>query len=334
MTADAKPSGKISKLRLFLENLFVYGLVGALYKVIPLIMVPIITRLLADPSEYGIVDIYSTITSFGMALAGLGMFDTAFRFFFDKEDADYQKRVCSTTAFITLSAAIVVIVCFYIFQAPLSKIFFSSAEYGYLVVWAGVNVFFSIVSGFYSWPIRFQNRRKVFIVTQLSSSVFMYGSATILLLCGVTVDAIPLGCIIMAVVYTFIYYFINRSWFKVRSIDKTLIRSFLRFGLPLVPSAIVYWVFHSMDRIMIANMIGTDWNGLYAAGSKLAMISYLVYLAFDGGWQYFTFKTMNDAGQVETTSKIFDWLAAVSVAVGIALQNFPEGWNAPRPHER
>ena len=45
---------KQSKFSLFIENFVVYGIGGVISKVIPLIMVPIVTRLMPDSSYYGI----------------------------------------------------------------------------------------------------------------------------------------------------------------------------------------------------------------------------------------------------------------------------------------
>ena len=65
----------MSKLKLFIENFLVYGLGGIISKLVPLIMVPIITRLMPDSSYYGISDLSNTIVQFGSALAVMGVYD-------------------------------------------------------------------------------------------------------------------------------------------------------------------------------------------------------------------------------------------------------------------
>ena len=78
----------MSKFKLFMENFLVYGLGSVISKVIPLIMLPIITRLMPDPTFYGLFDLSNTITSFGTAIAILGMYDAMFRYFFEKDDEE------------------------------------------------------------------------------------------------------------------------------------------------------------------------------------------------------------------------------------------------------
>ncbi|HOM98491.1 MAG TPA: hypothetical protein PLY41_09355, partial [Acetomicrobium sp.] len=61
-----------SRARLFLENFFVYGMVGVLGKAIPFVMLPLITRLINDPAVFGKFDLYHLIISFGSPLVILG----------------------------------------------------------------------------------------------------------------------------------------------------------------------------------------------------------------------------------------------------------------------
>jgi len=44
----------VNKLKLFVENFLVYGLGGIISKMIPLIMVPIVTRIMPTTDYFGI----------------------------------------------------------------------------------------------------------------------------------------------------------------------------------------------------------------------------------------------------------------------------------------
>lgn len=50
----------MSKVRLFPEIFFIYGFGSAISKVIPFIMLPIVTRLIPDTKYYGVSDLSST----------------------------------------------------------------------------------------------------------------------------------------------------------------------------------------------------------------------------------------------------------------------------------
>ena len=79
-----------------------------------------------------------------------------------------------------------------------------------------------------------------------------------------------------------------------------------------MPNFLIYWVFNSSDKLMITNILGTSATGIYSVGSKLGHASQLIYTAFAGGWQYFAFSTMKEKNQVESNSKIFEYLGIIS----------------------
>ena len=62
-----------SKIKLFIENFVVYGMGGAISSAIPVIMIPVITRLMPNSSYIGISDMATAIISIGNAFALMGM---------------------------------------------------------------------------------------------------------------------------------------------------------------------------------------------------------------------------------------------------------------------
>ena len=112
----------MSKLKLFLENFLVYGFGGIISRVIPLLMVPIVTRMIPNIAHYGLSDLCGTITGLFGAFAVLGMYDAMYRMFFEKDDVDYKKSVCSTTLLFTLGTSFVVAFLMVLLRGPLSRL--------------------------------------------------------------------------------------------------------------------------------------------------------------------------------------------------------------------
>ena len=108
---------------------------------------------------------------------------------------------------------------------------------------------------------------------------------------------------------------LNRQWFKAKMFDKKILKQLLLIAIPLLPNFLIYWVFNSCDKLMITNMMGIGAAGIYSVGSKLGNASQLIYTAFAGGWQFFAFSTMKEDNQVESNSKIFEYLGIISFIV-------------------
>lgn len=119
-----------------------------------------------------------------------------------------------------------------------------------------------------------------------------------------------------------IFGYLNRKDFNFKFYDKKIAKELFKIGLPLVPTFLIYWIFKSMDRIMINKMLGASELGIYSVGSKVASVSQLIYTAFAGGWSYFAFSTMRDKDQVDLNSKVFEYLGIISFLAFIVAQPF------------
>ena len=123
----------MNKAKLFIENFLVYGFGGIISKLIPLIMVPIITRIMPTTEYFGISDMSQTIISFGSALAVIGMYDAMYRMFFEKDDELYKKTVCSTTLMFTLCTSLIVFFLMVLIRNHLAAWFLGNSSLSYVI---------------------------------------------------------------------------------------------------------------------------------------------------------------------------------------------------------
>ena len=130
-------------------------------------------------------------------------------------------------------------------------------------------------------------------------------------------DSWQLAGIITALITEISFYIINRKWFSYRLFDIQILQNLLRIALPLLPTFLIYWIFTSSDRLIIAKLLNNEAVGLYAVGAKIASASQLIYTAFAGGWQYFAFSTMREENQVKNNSLVFEYLGIISFISGL-----------------
>lgn len=310
----------MSRARLFAENMIVYGLGGMLAKLVPFVMLPVVTRLMPGTEYFGLSDLTGTVVTFAQAVAIMGMYDAMFRMFFEREDESYKREICSTALFFVTGTSLIVAVCLLVLADPISRVFFGSSAYSSLVVVAAVSTFVGGNNSIVQAPTRMQNKRIVFIVMNLVTAVLSYAISVPMLLAGEYLLALPVAAALASLTALAVFAALNRKWFSPRLFRPAHLRVLLAIGLPLMPNFISYWVFNSCDRIMIVNMLGAGAAGVYAIASKVGHLSQLIYTAFAQGWQYFAFSTMRDEDQVELTSRIYEYLGAVSfLATGLLM---------------
>lgn len=314
----------MNRFRLFIENFLVYGLGSVISKIVPLIMLPIVTRLIPNTFFYGLNDISNIIISFGTAIAVMGMYDAMFRLFFEKEDEEYKKDICSSAFCFNVVVAIIIFIIMILFSKVFSKVFYGSIEYTNLFMISALSVLIGSTNTIISAPTRMNNKRKIFLITNTLAPIISYSISIPLLIKHMYVIALPIAGLISSTLMLVIFYILNHEWFSIRRFNFTYVRELLKIGLPLMPNFLVYWIFNSADRIMIGSMIGNDYVGIYGIGARIAQVSQFIYMAFAGGWQYFAFSTMNDSDQVEVTSNIFEYLGVISFGATIVFTLFGE----------
>lgn len=305
----------MNKIKLFVENFLVYGIGGIISKIIPLIMLPIITIIMPNTEYYGISDMFNTVVSFGGAFALMGMYDAMYRMFFENNDVNYKKAVCSVTFGFTMITSIIVSALMVIFARPMAKFFFSSEKYFYVVLLSAMATLVSGTNTIISAPTRMQNKRKVFVVANTIGPLIAYIIAIPMLLRGYYIIALPVATFISGLTMEVAFFVINHKWFSTKKYDKKLLKQLLIIAIPLLPNYLIYWVFNSCDKFMITNIIGLGDLGVYSVASKFGQCSQLIYIAFAGGWQFFAFSTMKESNQVKSNSKIFEYLGIISFII-------------------
>lgn len=312
----------MSRAKLFLENFFAYGFINVLNKIVPLLLLPVVTRLLPDTSAFGIFDMFSVIVGFATPLAILGLYDAMFREFFEKDDQQYKYDVTTTTQRIILLSSIVLTIILILFNSLFSELFFGTQEHKDIIVYSAIAVIFSANLSPIQAPTRMLNRRKVFVISGLVGSVGNYLIAILLISLGYSYYALIYASIFINIIMVLFFWIQNKQFFLKGKFDKKIAKELFKIGLPLVPTFLIYWIYNSMDRIMITNFLGTSELGIYAIGAKIAHISQLIYMAFAGGWQYFAFSTMKDEDQVDLTSRVFEYLGIISFAFFLLILPF------------
>lgn len=152
--------------KIFIENFIIFGLGGIISHLVPIIMIPVVTRMLPDMSYYGVSDISNTLVSFGSAVAIMGMYDAMYRMFFEKEnDNIYERQVCTTALVFTFCSSLIITLVLVWKKTVIAQIFFGDNRYSDLIYIIALSIFTSGTNTIIAAPTRMQNKRKTYIIT-------------------------------------------------------------------------------------------------------------------------------------------------------------------------
>lgn len=255
--------------------IFAIGNIGS--KLVSFLLVPLYTALLL-PTEYGTIDIITTLSILISPLLMLNIHESVLRFLLEKKVT--KEKVLSVCNLMLILNIILSIITFFVFN--------SISEYHDYAIYISL-LFFSVALQ----PLTLSYARGTEKVkTYAFLSIFhtlVTALATILFLAvfKMKIDGYLLGLIIGNISVYLIGLFItdmHKYIFKFE-IDKTYISMLLKYCVFLIPNSIFWWIINSSDRLMIKYMMDNTAVGYFAVAYKIPSILAIFTTIFTQAWQ-------------------------------------------------
>jgi O-antigen/teichoic acid export membrane protein len=306
-----------SRTQLLTRNIFVFGLATIISQLITFILTPIYTRYFT-PQEFGIFSLTTVAINILGPLCMLGTDDALFRLFFDKDDLLYRKELISTGLKLVIYVASSVLIIFFIFRKPITIKYLGDIRYLDYIILGIFIVFFRNIASITNSIIRMENNRKKIVqITLIQSVVTLLFNLLFVVVMHKDMRFILVTNIINLIILFFITSeygkkYLNFSDFRI---NKNISKEIVKYGLPLTPVFIGYWILAAGDKLILNYIYDTSAVGLYAVGMKLASIMSLFQAIFGQGWQFFSFSTMRDNDASRVYGKIFDLAVFIGVSI-------------------
>jgi len=306
-----------SRTQLLARNIFVFGLATIISRLITFILTPIYTRYF-NPQEFGIYSLITMAISIVCSLCMIGTSDALFRLYFDNNDLSYRRKLISTGLKLVIYVTGSVLIVFFIFRKPITVRYLGNIKYLDYVILGIFIVFFRNITSITNSIIRMENNRKKIVqITLIQSVVTLLFNLLFIVVMHKDMRFILVANIINLIILFFITSeygkkYLNFSDFRI---NKTISKEIVKYGLPLTPVFIGYWILSAADKLILNYIYDTSAVGLYAVGMKLASIMSLFQAIFGQGWHFFSFFTMRDNDASKIYGKIFDLAVFTGVSI-------------------
>jgi O-antigen/teichoic acid export membrane protein len=259
----------------------VYTLTSIVSQAIPFFLLPILTAYLS-PEEYGFIGIYQVMTTFAIAIVGMGMAANITRNFYSK-DQFFISRLISNLLIVLFVMTLL------LFAGILIYNFFWGSLFGIPMKWMIVLPVIASMNLINQFNLTlFRNRKMPFrygvleiikiilglTISILLITVFYFGWEGRLY--GILFSEIVLGIVGIASMYNDKYISPDFNW--------ELIKEILVISAPLTFHTMSIAVLNLSDRLFIDRMLGKESVGLYTLGYQFGMIVLLVARAFNNVW--------------------------------------------------
>ena len=276
----------MASLKQLFSQSVVYGLSTVIPRLLNYLLVPIHTRGFSNPESYGIITELYAYIAFLLVLLTFGLETGFFRFASKQSDSD---RVYSTIFYFIFLTSVVASTLFFTLSGSISTLLGPEFNPRYIQILG----FVVATDAFMSIPfakLRLDNRPLAFSLVKILGVSVNVGLNLLIYFClrrGLFVNYVNeqnllllifAANLIQNLTVTFVVLLLTNI--PPISIDSTLLRTILRYSLPLLIAGLAGTTNEAMDRIFIRYLLPADHNalydlGIYSSNVKLAVLMLL-----------------------------------------------------------
>ncbi len=229
------------------------------------------------PAEYGTADLITQTANLLIPLVSLDITDAVFRFAADRQGKRAEAFSVGLRV-ITLGSAGTLAVIALLQGVPAVR------AYGFLLA---SFVIASCYHGLCAHFVRAQGNTALFAVQGLFNTALFIGlNVLFLAVFHWGVRGYVLSTTAANLITTVLLIWKARLWRDVRpGPARGLRRQMPRYCVPLIPTAIFWWIMGVSDRYMVKWFLGSDANGIYAVAYKIPTILTILAAVFLDAWQ-------------------------------------------------
>ena len=274
-------------------GIYAIGTLGT--KILSFIFVPIYTYYI-DPNDMGAYDILISTMSLISPLITLQTADAAYTWIIiDDKNASLYIRTTLQTVAINCLLAIAVIGVIHL-RKPIPYFFY------FIVL-----LFITLITGVFQKSLRGLKNQKLFAFSGIvHSAVFLL--LNVLQICVLHRGIVSLfvsSIVSLFVTLLTILIFEKRTRVNFfRKIHTDTLRDFLKFGVPLVPNYLNWWLINSSDKYIVSFFLGLSSNGILSIDHRFPTTLHAILALFNTSWQDIAVSG-KDGGEKGDYGKVF-----------------------------
>lgn len=286
-----------------------YTVANILIKGISFVSLPIFSRLMST-AEYGLYNTYVAYEAIIAIFIGLGMYSSIKNSVYDFNGR--LQTFVDTQIVITTIAAVVILVGLMVFIHPIVN----------FTGFPAIVIILVVLQGYGTAMLNIENSRLALSYNYRNYMILAGINAignlgiSILLLLTVCKEVKFVGRVLGSAVPLFligIYISIFEIKKKTVRFDAKMAKYSLAYGLPLIWHYLSQQIASQSDRIMITQMVGASYTGVYSFIYSLAGIFPILFYSLDNVWGVWFYKKMDEEDYCSINQVINKYIMVVFV---------------------
>ena len=301
-----------SKTKDLIKNIFLFAISNFIPKLLSFVTIPIYTSYLTS-SEYGYADLITTTVALILPVFSLNIHDAITRFTLDKKNSDSDIFSISFRIYL-IGIIIVFFVCFILNTLNLFNL--PNYFFKYLFVY----YVSSTLLKFFTYFCKGINRVSTIVISSVVNSfVTVIANIILLVIMKQHVNGYLISNTIGSFAAIFILFVHGKLYKYIKKIkDKKLFKDIIAFSIPLIFSAIGWWVNNSIDKYFLVVLEGVAVTGIYSVAYKIPNILAVFQSTFTSAWSISSIKEFDSKDQDGFFWSIFNNLNFIMI-IGASL---------------
>jgi O-antigen/teichoic acid export membrane protein len=308
------------RLSFLFKDSVVYGGAMAISRVFSLITFPLVARHLSV-ANYGILDLFLVLATFVVTTIIFGQDSALGRFFYEYEDSEHRRAVVSQSLLIQAAVCLAAAVMLFLFSSRVAALV-STAEgstYYFNIVIAQVP--FTLAVNFAQNLLKWTFSRRAFLTMSIGYSAVQATCLSVaFLFFRVDTGTVLIVNLISNALFAVLGLFLVRAWLVLPT-RLDLVGDLVRFAFPFGFVCILGAAVPMVERQMVEKLLGVERLGIYAAGSKLAMLLALVVGSFQTAWAPFSTAIHREADAAQTYNLVLEFYSLLVCILTLTLDS-------------
>jgi len=278
----------------FFKNTTIYTVSDILNKMVPFVLLPVLTRYLT-PSDYGIISIFFVFTGI------LGVFmtletNTAISVNYFKISRNALKIYIANVLLIISLVTGLLLLIVVIFHSNISNILALPVEWLFIGIIVTLLQFFTTIN-----LVLWQSEHSPIPlgIYQISQTIFNLSLSLILIIgFGMGWEGRLIAVSIASIIFGILSFsFLIKRQYLYFKLNISYIRDALKFGLPLVPYALSAWIRTGVDRVFLIMLISPSATGIYTVGFQIASVIMVIITAFNKAYTPYLYEQLKEISE-------------------------------------
>ena len=308
-----------------IRNSFIYLLPTGVGNFIPILTLPIFTRILTK-EDYGVLALAQVYAIFVSGLANFGLTTGYERNFFEHKEPKQVSELLYPTLLFVITAFIVCAFLTYIFKSSLSRWIIGSSNHANLLFWAFCSTGIMGLKNYYLTYFKNMENARAFAWYTIDESILgVILSLFMVAYLRIGVIGLVWGQLLASLMIFLILGFKFLNLHPI-SFNWAPLKDSLKLSYPLTPRIFLGVIGNQFDKYMIGLINSVGGVGIYSIGQKVANFVFTYMTALQNVFSPQVYRKMFDLGEQggEAVGRYLTPFLYVSISLALVIALFSE----------